>query len=54
MNAEDLRNSKILILILKPAGRLMVSGLRSWTMNPMRTLALGVMENKLTQIFQRN
>jgi demethylmenaquinone methyltransferase/2-methoxy-6-polyprenyl-1,4-benzoquinol methylase len=38
MNAEDLGNSKILNLIFKPAGMLMGSRVRSWLMNPMRTL----------------
>ena len=38
MNTEDLGNSKILNLLLKPAGVMMGSRLRQWLMNPVKTL----------------
>ena len=38
MNTEDLGNSKILNLLFKPAGMLMVSRARRWLMNPLKIL----------------
>ncbi len=38
MNTEDLRNSKILYLLFKPAGVMMESRLRQWLLNPVKTL----------------
>ena len=38
MNTEDLGNSKILNLLLKPAGVIMGSRIRRWLMNPVKTL----------------
>ena len=38
MNTEDLGNSKILNLLLKPAGMLMGSRILGWLLNPVKTL----------------
>jgi len=38
MNTEDLGNSKILNLLLKPAGMMMGSRLRRWLADPVKTL----------------
>ena len=38
LKTEDLGNSRILNLLLKPAGMLMGSGLRQWLSDPVRTL----------------
>ena len=38
MNTEDLGNSKMLNLLLKPAGAMMGSRIRRWLMNPVKTL----------------
>jgi len=38
MKTEDLGNSKILNLLLKPAGAIMESRLRHWLSDPMKTL----------------
>ena len=38
MNTEEIGNSKILNLPLKPAGVVMGSGLRNWLLDPVKTL----------------
>ena len=38
MNTEELRKSKLLNLLFKPAGVMMESRLRQWLMNPVKTL----------------
>ncbi len=48
MNTEDLGNSKLLNLVFKPAGLLMGSRVRSWIMNPVKTLEIAGIHPGLT------